>query len=192
MPQSEAEKKRQLQKRRLRYLMKQCGYEAWIRQLPGLQPRTRRGFDYDAILEVVEYCVRYLVREHGMKRREAIRKIAGTIWGNLSSASARKKTSKGPKEFATRMEELLRPLQRGEVTIKLPDHSFCFALFANSILLPHSTTPQKISWLPSTAGEGSALYYWYVDASPSIPGASSIELFSDAAGIRFEERPPPR
>jgi hypothetical protein len=176
MPASEDYKKRQL-----RYRMKDLGYEEWIRKIPGLAPRTKGGFDYGAVSEVAEYCVRYLVRDRGMNRREAIREITRVIWGNLSE-SGRKKTSKGLKEFATRMEERLRPLQRREITIKLPDDSFCFSLFAGSILLPRSTTWQKIPWLPSTV-EGKTVYYCYVDAG------SSAELLSPAAGIRFEERP---
>jgi hypothetical protein len=56
MPQSEGDKRRQL-----RRLLKCLGYGDWIRKIPGLEPRTRRGFDYDFVLEPVEYCVRYLV-----------------------------------------------------------------------------------------------------------------------------------
>jgi hypothetical protein len=181
----------------VRHLLKKLGLEEWIRKIPGLEPRTKGGFPYRAILDVAEYCVRYLVCDRGMNRREAIREITRVIWGKLSE-SGRTKTSINEKTFATHMEELLRPLQRREITIKLLDpadasthwhsNSFCFSLFAGEILLPRSTTWQKIPWLPSTV-EGKTWYYCYVDASPLPSDASSMEIFSAVAGIRFEERP---
>jgi hypothetical protein len=160
--------------KQLRHLLKRAGRQDLVKEIPGAESRGKGGFDYGAVLEPVEYCVRYLVRERGMKRRQAIREVTGTIWGNLS-ASARKKTSKGLKEFATRMEERLLTFRGREVTIKLPYHSFCFSLFASSILLPHSTTWKKLPWPQlSTAGcAGSTWYYRY-----------------KGDDIRFEERLP--
>jgi hypothetical protein len=128
---------------RLRSLLKKYSCEHLIPQIPGLAKRGKGGFDYRALLEVVEYCVRYLVRDYGMKRREAIREVSGTIWKNLSGPG-QIKTSKNKQAFARRLEELLLSLKGREVTFELPRHAFCIPLFAGSILFRPSTFPQEV------------------------------------------------
>ena len=128
---------------RLRNLLKKFGREDLIPQIAGLAKRGKGGFDYRALLEVAEYCVRYLVRDYGMKRREAIREVSGTIWKNLSKPG-QVKTSKNKQAFARRMEELLLSLKGREVTFVLPRHAFCIPLFAGSILFRPSTSPKEV------------------------------------------------
>jgi hypothetical protein len=128
---------------RLRNLLKKFGREDLIPQIAGLAKRGKGGFDYRALLEVAEYCVRYLVRDYGMKRREAIREVSGTIWNNLSKPG-QIKTSKNKQAFARRMEELLLSLKGREVTFELPRHAFCIPLFAGSILFRPSTSPKEV------------------------------------------------
>jgi antirestriction protein ArdC len=130
---SEDDKKRQLQRRRVRYLLKNLGLEEWIRKIPELEPRTKGGFRYHAVLEPVEYCVRHLLdRNRGMKRRGAIQKVSHTIWRNLSAppSPARRMTSKSMKTFATHMEELLLRFRPPRVvTIDLRRDRPCISLF---------------------------------------------------------------